>query len=115
MIKERNMWGHVLLVIITFGIYAVYWFYSVSREMLDYNGRTGNPGLWTVGLFIPFVSLISWWKSAEQVEEITDGKYNALLVFLAAYVFAPIVWFITQRRLNELATQSRADTAPATS
>ena len=114
MIKERNMWAQVLLVIITFGIYAVYWFYSVSKEMLDYNGRSGSPGLWTVGLFIPFVSLISWWKFSEQVEGITDGKFNVLLVFLAWWIFSPIVWFITQSRRNELATQSRADTAPAT-
>ena len=114
MIKYRNIWGQVGLFVITLGIYGFFWFYWVSKEMLDYNGRTGRPGLWTVGLIIPFVNFISWWKFSEQVEEISGGKYNALLIFIAWWVFAPITWYVAQSQLNELAGQPASDTAQST-
>jgi hypothetical protein len=33
MIKKRNLPGQVGLMIINFGIYAIYWFYKISEEM----------------------------------------------------------------------------------
>ncbi len=32
MIKQRNMWMQVVLMIVTLGIYSIYWFYVTSRE-----------------------------------------------------------------------------------
>ena len=106
MIKKRNMVSQVLLFIVTFGIYGIYWFYVTSKEILDHKKMEGNPGLWTVLLFIPFGAIISYWKQSECVEAITDGRYNRLLVFLAWFVFSPIVWFLTQSELNKRAAAS---------
>ena len=52
MIKQRNMVMQVILMIITLGIYGIYWFYVTSKEMVEYKRLDGSPGLWTV-LFQP--------------------------------------------------------------
>lgn len=114
MIQYRNMWAQVGLTIITLGIYAIYWYYVVVKEMLAHNGEDGNPGLWTILSIIPIANLFAWWKFGGQVETMTGGKYNALLIFLGFWVFSPIVWFIVQRYLNDLATR-QASAEPASS
>ena len=113
MIKYRNMWAQVGLTIITLGIYTIYWYYSVVKEMLAHNGEQGNPGLWTVLSIIPIANLFAWWKFGGQVETMTGGKYNAVLIFLGFWVFSPIVWFVVQRYLNDLAL-GRGTTEPGT-
>ena len=54
MIKKRNMIGQVGLVIITFGIYAIYWYYKMLEEMkfLSKDSEV-SPGLWTFFITIP--------------------------------------------------------------
>ena len=103
MITRRNMALQVLWMILTLGLYSLYWFYMTSREMLDYKGLQGSPLLWLILLFIPFANLYSYWQHGRCVEALTDGKYNVLLMFLAWIVFSPIVWFITQMELNNRA------------
>ena len=41
MIKRRNMGMQVILMIITLGIYGIYWFYVTSKEMVEYK-RLGH-------------------------------------------------------------------------
>ena len=105
MIKRRDMRMQVLLFVITFGIYSIYWFYVTSEEMLGYKKVAGNPGLWTLLLFVPILSFYSYWKHSEAVEALTDGKYQTLPMFLAWVVFSPIVWFLTQSELNKRAAE----------
>lgn len=59
MIQWRNMAEQVFLYIITFGIYGVYWYYVSLGEMLEYKKLDGSPGLWTLLLFVPVLSLYS--------------------------------------------------------
>lgn len=104
MIKRRNMWKQVLLMIITVGIYGIYWFYSTSKEMVEYKGLGGRPGLWTVLLFVPYISVYASWKHSKAVEALTDGQYRALLIVILWIFFPPAVWAITQIELNKRAT-----------
>ena len=49
MVKRRNMLGQVGLMIITLGIYAIFWFYWTACELKGLaNDETASPGLWTV-------------------------------------------------------------------
>lgn len=112
MIQRRNMWKQVLLFIVTLGIYGVYWFYVTSKEMVAYKGLDGSPGLWTVLLLVPFVSLYSLWKQSKAVEAVTDGKYQAILMFILWIFFEPAVWFITQSELNKLADKEAQGATP---
>ena len=82
MIKKRNMLGQIGLIIITFGIYGIYWFYKISEEM-KYVGKDmeASPALWTVLLFVPFAGLWSYYKFSELYEKVspdpsTNGSYG---------------------------------------
>ena len=101
MIKRRNMGMQVLLMIITLGIYGIYWFYVTSKEMVEYKRLDGSPGFWTVLSLIPFVNLYAAYKQGEAVEALTDGSVNRWIIFILWLVFSPAVWFITQTELNK--------------
>ena len=106
MIKKRNMIGQVGLMIITFGIYAIYWFYKISEEMA-YVGKDTQalPALWTVLLFVPFANFWSYYKFSELYEKISSDKFNKWLLFVLWLVFSPAVWFIVQTEMNKKADQ----------
>ena len=106
MIKHRNVLAQLVLYIITFGIYGIYWFYVTSSEMVEYKKLGGSPGLWTVLLFIPVLNFYSYWKYSECVDALTDGRLNALLMFILSLLFYPAVWLLTQSELNRLASRS---------
>lgn len=93
----------VVLTFVTFGIYALYWFYKTSEEMIEQTGSTSNPVLWLLGLFVPFVNWYVIWKYTGLVEKISKGKREQLLMFLAYFVFWPIGQYLTQIELNKLA------------
>ena len=103
MIKRRNMGMQVVLAIITLGIYAIYWFYVTSREMVEHKNLTGSPGLWTILFLFPFIQVYAFYKQGEAVEALTDGTMNKWIVFILWLVFSPAVWFITQTELNKRA------------
>ncbi len=104
MIKQRNMWMQVVLMIITLGIYGIYWFYVTSKEMIEYKRLDGSAGLWTVLSVIPLANLYADYKQGEAVEVLTDGSINRWVIFILWLVFPPAVWFITQTELNKRAS-----------
>ena len=105
MIKRRNMWMQVLLLIITLGIYGIYWFYVPTREMLNHQNREESPGLWTVLGLIPLVNLFIYWKHSELVNQVTNDRYPRWLLFVLWIFFNIAIWLIVQIELNKLATQ----------
>lgn len=103
-VKYRNMLGQVGLMIITFGIYSVYWFYQTSVEMAGLaNDRRAEPGLWTILLFVPFAGLYSYYKHAELYEVISPDRFNRWLMWVLWIFFSPAVWAIIQLELNRRA------------
>ena len=104
MIQQRNMAMQVLLVIVTLGIYTIYWFYVTSKEMIEHKKLEGSAGLWTVLYILPLVNLYAYYKQGEAVEALTDGALNKWIIFILWIVFAPAAWFITQTELNKRAT-----------
>jgi hypothetical protein len=103
-VKKRNMLAQVCLMIITLGIYAIYWFYSTAEE-LKYlaNDKTASPALWTVLLFVPFGCFFSWYKYSELYEKVSSDSLNMWILFILWIVFSPAVWFIVQTELNKRA------------
>ncbi len=107
MIKKRNMLAQVGLMIITFGLYSIYWFYQISEEMkIVGKDPQASPGLWTVLLFIPFANFWSYYKFSELYEKISSDHFNMWLLFVLWIVFAPAVWFIVQSEMNKKANQN---------
>jgi len=104
-VKKRNMVAQVLLMVVTLGIYAIYWFYQTATELKGLaNDPAASPGLWTVLLFIPIANLFAIYKYAELYETVSTDKFNKWLFFVLWLVFAPACWFIAQTELNKRAT-----------
>jgi hypothetical protein len=100
-IKKRNMVSQVLLMIVTCGIYAIYWFYQTASELKNIaNDQEASPGLWTFLLFVPFGAFFSYYKYGELYEKISTERFNRWLLFVLWLVFSPAVWFIVQKDLN---------------
>ncbi|GAB4329246.1 MAG: hypothetical protein Kow0074_25670 [Candidatus Zixiibacteriota bacterium] len=109
MVKKRNMLAQVGLMIITFGIYSIFWFYWTACELKSLaQDDNASPALWTVLLFVPIACLYSIYKYAELYETVSPDKFNRWLLFILWLVFSPACWFIVQTELNK-----RADAQPA--
>ncbi len=109
-VKYRDMWVQVFLMIITLGIYAIYWFYQTAVELAALaEDNDAAPTLWTVLLFVPFGAFYSYYKYGELYEIVSFDKLNRWILFILWIVFSPAVWFIVQVDLNKRATFGRPD------
>lgn len=107
--KKRNMLMQVLLMIVTCGLYSIYWFYVITEELKQItNDAEASPALWTVLIFVPFGAFYSYYKFGEIYEKASAEHFNLWLMFVLWLVFAPAVWFIVQMDMNK-----RADAAAA--
>ncbi len=104
-VKFRNMWSQVGLMIITLGIYGIYWFYQTAMELAALaNDRRAEPALWTILLFIPFAGLYSHYKYSELYESVSDSHLDRWILWILWIFFSPAVWLIVQSELNRKAT-----------
>jgi len=104
-VKYRNMLAQVGLMVITFGIYSIYWFYQTSMEMKGLaNDHRAEPALWTILLFVPFANLYSYYKHSELYEVISPDRFNRWLLWVLWIFFSPAVWAIVQMELNRRST-----------
>ena len=75
--KLRKPWAVVLLAVITIGIYYIFWWYFVNREMRDLGRATGtplgeSPGVSvlavTIGAIIIIPPFVSIWNTGRRME-----------------------------------------------
>lgn len=102
-VKKRNPLFVVALSLITFGIYALYWFYVTREELNGLVGGKTSALLWTIGLFVPVVNLYVLWKYCEDTEVACKKARDKVILFIAWIVFFPIAQWLTQEELNKLA------------
>jgi len=100
--KRRNPWGVLGLGIITLGIYLIFWWYFVNREMRDLGRARGvsglgeNPGLSTLayalgGLFIvPAIWTIVTTTQRVHRSQRVAGVHDPLNGWIAA-----VIWIFT--------------------
>ena len=88
MIEYRSLGKVAFLMVMTLGLYGIFWFYGT----------------------IPFIHAIPIWKFAQLVHLTSRGRYNRFFFFAAGMfiVFIPIIVLLTQRLLNEIALEQRA-------
>jgi len=113
--KLRNPFGVFGLGLITLGIYLIFWWYYVNREMRDYGKATGydlgeNPTNSALALFpgglIVVPALISLWRGTKRVqatqrvaeEEPLNGWIALVIYLVIGFVFAPYL----QSELNKV-------------
>jgi Domain of unknown function (DUF4234) len=120
--KIRNLWICLLLLVVTLGVYYLYWYFAVNYELRDYGGKRDkrlhvSPGLSllaiTVGALLLLVPpLVSVYRTVGRVriaEELggiqLHERINHALgftLFVVGFVLFPVEVFYLQRHLNRL-------------
>jgi hypothetical protein len=127
--KIRNPLGVLGLMLITIGIYGIFWYYKINKEMAELGKARGtedlgtSPGMSvlavTLGAFIivpPFVSIFGTWKRVNAAERLTGlpEGISATLGFILSLFIGPVGTYLLQANLNKvLAKQAGEGGAPA--
>jgi hypothetical protein len=129
--KIRNPLGVIGLTIITLGIYFIFWWYFINREMADLGKTRGVPELGdnpilsvvalTIGALVIVPPFVTYWRTCKRVETaqqtmLGSNNFSPLLAFLL--IFLPLLggWissYLIQSNLNQV--WERAASASATS
>jgi hypothetical protein len=115
--KVRSPWAAALLPIVTFGIYAIFWYYFINREMADY-GRAKNtdelgdsPGksvlAVTLGALIIVPAVISIIHTAQRIQKAqklagVEPQLNGWLAVVMALLITPVFYAYEQSELNKV-------------
>ena len=100
-IKYRSMGVQVLLMIVTFGLYSIYWFYQTASELkIVAKDEEASPTLWTILIFVPFGVFYSYFKYIVLFEKVGTEKINRWILFILWFFFFFFFWFLVQKDLN---------------
>ena len=117
--KIRHPLGVIGLSLITLGIYYLFWWYFINREMADLGRAHGRPDLgeapvWSVvaisiGSFLIIPPFVTYWRTCKRVESaqnlvLGSNNFSPLLAFLL--IFIPLLGLIStyliQSNLNQV-------------
>jgi hypothetical protein len=118
-VKVREPLAVVLFTIITLGIYMIFWWYFVNREMADLGrakgiAEMGEEPIWsvvaiTVGSLVIIPPFVSLWRTCRRIERaqsnvLGSNNFSPILNFILALI--PIVQFVVpflmQSNLNQV-------------
>lgn len=114
--KIRNPLGVIGLALITLGIYGIFWYYFINREMADYGRARGtnelgdSPGTSvlavTLGALVIVPALLSGYNTCKRVEATQrlagDPNPTAAGLLFVLYLFiSPVALYLIQDGLNK--------------
>ncbi len=114
--KRRNPLGVVGLSLITIGIYYVFWWYFINREMRDL-GRARNTDLGespgnsvlalTLGALIIVPAIVTLWTTPGRIESSQeavgmDRRVSGPIVFILLLLIGPVGIWYAQSELNKV-------------
>jgi hypothetical protein len=122
--KIRHPLGPIGLSIITLGIYGIYWWYAINREMADLGRGAGtdelgdNPVLSvlavTIGALVLIPPFFSLWGTAKRIEKsqnrvLGSNNFSPVLAFVLALIplVSLVVPFLMQSNLNQVWERGR--------
>jgi hypothetical protein len=114
--KIRNPLGVVGLSLITLGIYYVFWWYFINREMRDLGRARGtdlgeNPGnsvlALTLGALIIVPALITLWTTSGRIERSQETvglerRVSGPVIFILLLLIGPVGIWYAQSELNKV-------------
>src|SRR4051812_28449312 len=115
--KIRNPLGVIGLTIITIGIYLIFWYYFVNKELAEIGKAKGTDELGTspgtsvlaitLGVFIlvpPFVSVYNTCKRLQAAERLTGAQpgMEPGLLFVIWIFISPVAEYIFQSNMNKV-------------
>ncbi len=113
--KIRNVVAVAILSLITLGIYVVFWWYYINREMADYGRALGteelgdNPGKSTLALFpgaliiVPAIwTTVTTFKRVQAAQRLSGQapQLNGWLGLVIYVVISPVLYAYMQSGLN---------------
>ena len=113
--KLRNPLGVVGLSLITIGIYYVFWWYFINREMRDL-GRARNADLGespgnsvlaiTLGALILVPAIVTLWTTSGRIERAQeavglDRRVSGPIIFILLLLIGPVGIWYAQSELNK--------------
>jgi uncharacterized protein DUF4234 len=113
--KIRNPLGVVALSIVTIGIYYIFWWYFINREMRDLgkarNTDLGqNPGqsvlAITLGALIIVPALVTLWRTSGRIESSQEAvglanRASGPIIFILLLLIGPVGIWYAQSELNK--------------
>jgi Domain of unknown function (DUF4234) len=128
--KLRSPLGVLGLLLITIGIYGIFWWYYINREMRDYGRATGydlgqNPTNSVLALFpgglIIVPALISYWRGtlrAQATQRVAgvpplSGWIALILFLLLSIAYPPYVQSELNKAWRRAGTALPGETLPA--
>jgi hypothetical protein len=115
--KIRNPLGVIGLTLITFGIYGIFWYYFINREMAEFGRARGttelgdSPGTSvlavTLGALVIVPAIISIYNTCKRVEAAQRLAGNpsptaAGLLFVLYIFISPVALYLIQDGLNKV-------------
>ena len=113
--KIRNPLGVVALSIVTIGIYYIFWWYFINREMRDL-GRARNRDLGqspgqsvlaiTLGALIIVPALVTLWRTSARIESSQEAvglgnRVSGPIIFILLLLIGPVGIWYAQSELNK--------------
>ena len=68
--KSRKTCIVILLSLVTFGIYWLYWYYSINKEIQEHVGEKVkfSPGMALLSQFVPIANFVSQYNTAKRIQ-----------------------------------------------
>jgi Domain of unknown function (DUF4234) len=114
--KIRNPLGTVGLSLVTIGIYYVFWWYFINREMRDL-GRARNRDLGespgnsvlalTLGALIIVPAIVTLWRTSARIESAQEvvgieRRASGPIIFILLLLIGPVGIWYAQSELNKV-------------
>lgn len=96
--KNRSPIVVFLLLMVTFGIYGIYWSVSTKNELN--NKGAGIPTAWL--LIVPVVNFYWMWKYAEGAAKVSNGSMTTEMTFVLFVLLGYVGMAIIQNEFNKL-------------
>jgi uncharacterized membrane protein HdeD (DUF308 family) len=115
--KIRSPWAAALLPIVTLGIYAIFWYYFINRELRDLGRARGtdelgtSPGTSVIAvtfgalIVVPAViSVINTFRRLQAAQRMTgiEPQANGWLALVMALLITPVFQAYEQSELNKV-------------
>ncbi len=101
-ITHRNEWVVLLLLVVTLGLYSVYWLYETIRELHEIYEDVPHPGtvfLIFIPLFGYFYLFYLFWKISDGIEDLVGFDKVGMFLILLFGNFIGII--VAQVQLNK--------------
>jgi len=99
-VTKRNLWHMGLFLLLTLGIYAIYWLVVTKIELNRLGAKI--PTAWLI--IIPFANIYFFYKFAEGFSAtVLKNKSQAVAYFLLLLLLFPIGELVYQHQINQVA------------